>query len=62
MKANYFKQNIADDDDFLLKMAKGQGYVPQGCLLGGQIVMALINSGDNPCKGCNCNKQKCKGR
>lgn len=60
MKAHYFSQDKADEDDLLLKMAKDQGYVPQDCLLGGQLVMASINSGKNPCNGCNCDKAKCK--
>ena len=62
MKKHYFDQNEADKDDVLLEMAKGQGYVPQGCLLGGQLVMALVNSGDDPCKGCRCERSKCQGR
>jgi hypothetical protein len=62
MKVHYFEQDEADKDDIFLQMAKGQGYVPNGCLLGGQTVMGLVNSGVDPCKGCNCNRSKCHGR
>jgi hypothetical protein len=33
-------------------MAKGQGYVPETCLLGGKLVMGLVNEGKSPCDGC----------
>jgi len=62
MKPHYFEQDNSDVDDFMLFMAKGQGYVPPTCLLGGQVVMGLINKGDDPCKGCGCSREKCKGR
>ena len=61
MKPHYFDGNI-DDDDFMLRMAKDQGYVPSGCLLGGQIVMGLVNSGKDPCEGCKGPREKCGGR
>jgi len=62
MKPHYFDQETADDDDMLLNMAKGQGYVPQTCLLSGVLVMGIINDGKDPCIGCNCPREKCKGR
>jgi len=62
MKVHYFNQNEADKDDIFLDMAKGQGYVPATCLLGGQTVMGLVNSGKDPCIGCNCERSKCHGR
>ena len=62
MKVHYFEQTEVDRDDIFLKMAKGQGYVPQTCLLGGQTVMGLVNSGKDACKGCECDREKCKGR
>lgn len=62
MKPHYFNQEEADQDDLLLNMAKGQGYVPPLCLLGGQTVMGLVNQGKDPCQGCNCDKSKCQGR
>jgi len=62
MKPHYFHQEKPDDDDILLDMAKGQGYVPKPCLLGGQVVMGLINSGKDPCKGCEGLREKCGGR
>lgn len=62
MKPHYFNQESPDSDDFLLKMAIGQGYVPPSCLLGGQTVMGLVNQGNDPCKGCKGDRIKCKGR
>ena len=62
MKLNYFNQDKPDQDDFMLEAAKGQGYVPSGCLLGGQVVMMLVARSDDPCDGCNCPREKCGGR
>ena len=47
--------------DIQLQMAKDQGYVIPGCYLAGELVMALVNNGKNPCKGCNLDKNKCYG-
>lgn len=62
MKPHYFQQETPDNDDIFLKMAQDQGYVPQSCLLGGQTVMGLVNSGADPCKGCEGPREKCNGR
>ena len=62
MKTHYFQQEEPDDNDIFLQMATGQGYVPKLCLLGGQTVMGLVNSGKDPCKGCECPRNKCGGR
>ena len=62
MKPHYFNQGQADQDDIMLSMAKGQGYVPPSCLLGGAVVMGEINAGKDPCSGCNCPREKCNGR
>ena len=62
MKTHYFNQDQADSDDILLIIAIHQGYVPQKCLLGGELVMALINFGKNPCVGCAGPREKCDGR
>ncbi len=62
MKPHYFGQESADPDDIFLSMAKGQGYVSRECLLSGQIVMGLVKQGDDPCKGCEGPRDKCKGR
>jgi hypothetical protein len=62
MKIHYFDQKEPDKDDLLLQMAKEQGYVPNTCLLGGQTVMGLVNSGKDPCDGCKCDRSKCCGR
>uniref|UniRef100_A0A6M3KD29 Uncharacterized protein n=1 Tax=viral metagenome TaxID=1070528 RepID=A0A6M3KD29_9ZZZZ len=61
MKSHYFNQDEPDEDDVNLQMAKGQGYVPKNCLLGGMIVMGIINKGGNPCQGCAGPREKCKG-
>lgn len=62
MKPHYFEQEKADEDDIQLKMAKGQGYVPSTCLLGGMVVMGEITSAHNPCDGCAGPREKCHGR
>lgn len=61
-KPHYFNQDAPDQDDIQLKMATGQGYVPPTCLLGGPVVMGLVNRGDVPCQGCEGPRDKCKGR
>ena len=61
-KPHYFEEDQADPEDHPLKMAIAQGYVPKTCLLSGQIVMALVNAQRDPCKGCACDRGKCKGR
>jgi len=61
MKVHYFEQEEADKDDYALRIAIIQGYVPKTCLLGGQTVMGLIGAGKSPCKGCGCDRKKCKG-
>ncbi len=62
MKIHYFEQQEADFNDLQLMMAKGQGYVPQTCLLGGLTVFCEIAEGRDPCKGCEGPRDKCKGR
>jgi len=62
MKPHYFDQTLADADDMELGMAKMQGYVPQGCLLGGVIVMAEVGANKSPCAGCNGPRWKCGGK
>lgn len=62
MKPHYFNQTEVDSDDINLQMAIGQGYVPRKCFLGGLVVMGLVNKGDDPCRGCNCPREKCGGR
>lgn len=62
MKLHYFDQDKADDDDMALEFAKRQGYVPQGCLLSGMVVMAETKSGKNACWGCNGPREKCGGK
>lgn len=62
MKPHYFEQDEADKDDILLAMAKGQGYVPKTCLLGGTVVMAETSAGRSACAGCNGPREKCHGK
>jgi hypothetical protein len=62
VKPHYFEQDKADEDDFMLGMAKAQGYVPKTCLLGGMVVMAETNAGRDACAGCNGPREKCRGR
>ena len=62
MKPHYFEQDAPDADDFALSMAKGQGYVPARCLLGGMAAMSEINRGLSPCDGCNGPREKCGGK
>lgn len=47
------------EDDMLREMCIKQGYVPEGCKLSGDMIFALINSGQNPCTGCY-SLSKCK--
>lgn len=61
-KPHYFQDAEADPADFQLGMAKMQGYVPQGCLLGGAVVMGLVNEGKSPCKGCAGPRERCGGK
>ena len=61
-KLNYFREGKADPNDIFLQMCIKQGYVPKTCLLGGQLVFALVNDGKDPCEGCNCDRTKCNGR
>ncbi len=62
MKLHYFEQNEADTDDFQLKMAIQQGYVPKTCLLSGIVVMSEVFAGGDACVGCNAPRDKCHGR
>ena len=62
MKPCYFKQDLPDADDFGNAMARGQGYVPNTCLLGGGILMGVVNEGKDPFTGCEGPREKCKGR
>lgn len=62
MKPHYFDQDKPDEDDFLLSVCINQGYVPIGCLLGGQTILGLINEGKVPCTGCGCLRKKCGGK
>ena len=62
MKPHYFDQDGAPASDMQLGMAKMQGYVPKGCLLGSIVVMAEVSAGRNPCWGCEGPREKCGGK
>lgn len=62
MKLHYFDQPEADADDLPLAMARGQGYVPKGCLLGGVVAMSEVSAGRNPCWGCEGPRERCGGK
>jgi len=52
-------EKVPDD---MLELCKEQGYVPANCYLNGMVVYALVNKGEDPCAGCNLNRNKCGGR
>ena len=58
---NFLRKGSSMNDMFL-EMAIQQGYVPKDCMLTGQIVMGLVNKGEDPCKGCNQDRSVCGGR
>lgn len=55
-------KELETKEDIPLLMAKDQGYVPKGCYLMGGLVMILVNSGKNPCAGCNLDRKICKSK
>lgn len=48
--------------DMYKQMCVQQGYIPLTCTLDGQLVWLLVNKEGNPCKGCNEDRDICKGR
>lgn len=62
MQPHYFDQPTTASSDMLLGMAKMQGYVPAGCLLGGVVVMSEVSAGRHPCWGCEGPREKCGGK
>lgn len=48
------------DYDMFKQMCVRRGYVPEMCILPGQMVWALVNSQGNPCIGCNADRSVCK--
>lgn len=63
-KPHYFNEGDEKEarNDGMLRVCKAQGYVPETCLLGGQLVFHLVNEGLDPCKGCEGPRERCKGR
>lgn len=62
MKPHYFHQDKADSDDYRLQIVIDQGYVPRTCLLGGALVMGLINNMKDPCEECDGPREICHGK
>ena len=48
--------------DMFKEMCIQQGYIPSTCTMDGQMCWLLVNSQGDPCKGCNEDRNKCKGR
>lgn len=48
--------------DVMRDMCIDQGYVPPKCTLTGQVVWLLVNKGEDPCAGCNMDRDACDGR
>jgi len=44
------------------EMAVTQGYIPSTCTLDGELIILLINKGEDPCAGCNEDRKICQGR
>ena len=44
---------MSEEKDHMLGMMIKQGYVPEDCVLDGELVLTLVNEGETPCIGCN---------
>lgn len=53
MQRDYFRERIAHLDDHRLAQAKLKNIVPQGCLLGGELVEERALRGEDPCAACH---------
>ena len=49
-------------NDTLKDLAVKQGYVPETCTFDGEMIMMLTNLDGCACKGCNQDRNVCKGR
>lgn len=56
------KDESVESVDHMKQMCIKQGYVPEKCTLAGVIVWGLINRPEDPCAGCNENRNVCGGR
>jgi len=61
-KPHYLDNPQLAESDVLLNLCKEQDYVPRTCLLAGYIAMALVRELKDPCDGCNCDRNICRGR
>lgn len=59
---NHFERPADAAADGLLQQCVHQGWVPPGCVLGGELVMVLMNAGRDPCAGCRGPRHRCGGR
>lgn len=50
------------EKDGMREMCIQQGYVPVKCKLPGLLIFALINKGENPCHGCNIDREECESK
>lgn len=62
MKAEYFTQFKADQDDYLLHEYIARGFVPVSCLLGGTLVQLSVEEERDPCATCPGPRKRCRGR
>lgn len=64
MKVQYFTQQRADADDELLLTFTEKGVVPETCLLGGQMILSILQAGPehDPCEWCAGPRDRCGGR
>lgn len=51
-----------NEKDYMRELCIKQGYVPTTCALDGMLILGLVNKGENPCDGCNANRNICKGK
>jgi hypothetical protein len=56
------KHVFAETDDIMFNICVRQGYVPPTCTMPGEMIFRLMQSGEDPCAGCNEDRRKCKGR
>ena len=50
------------DTDIMREICIKQGYVPVNCKMDGHMILALTNSQNDPCIGCNEDRIICDGR
>lgn len=48
--------------EIMLELMKQHGYVPDTCVLNGELIFYLVKDGEDPCAGCTENRDVCNGR